>query len=118
MPKTSKELKRCLDGMLAYYARWIRNFSVKIKPLTAGKIHFPLKGDAVAAFKNLREELLSACLKCADENEPFTTECDASAFAIAAVLSQGEPVAYAGNFHGEVWFRVIWWSFAFSVRCL
>ena len=42
IPKSSKELKRCL-GMFAYYARWIRNFSEKIKPLTAGKMHFPLR---------------------------------------------------------------------------
>jgi len=42
----------------------------------------------------LREELLSACPKCIDENEPFTVECDASDFAIA-VLSQGDrPVAF------------------------
>ena len=93
IPK-SKELKRCL-GMFAYCARWIRNFSKKMKPLTAGKMHFLLQSDAVTAFESLRKELLSACLKCIDENEPFTVECDASDFAIAAVLSQGEqPVAF------------------------
>ena len=31
----------------------------KRKPLTAGKIHFPLQSDAVAAFESLREELLA-----------------------------------------------------------
>jgi len=94
IPKPSKELQRCL-GMFAYYARWIRNFSGKIKPLTTGKMHFPLQRDAVTAFESLRKELLSTCLKCIDENEPFTVECDASNFAIAAVLSQGErPVAF------------------------
>ena len=66
IPKVvAKELKRCL-GMFAYYARWIRNFSGKIKPLTAGKMHFPLQSDAVTAFESLREERLSACLKCFD----------------------------------------------------
>ena len=89
IPKSSKELKRCL-GMFAYYFRWIRNISEKIKPLTAGKMHFPLQSDAVTAFESLRKELQSVCLKCIDENEPFTVECDASDFAIAAVLSQGE----------------------------
>ena len=82
IPKSSKELKRCL-GMFAYYARWIHNFSGKIKPLTAGKMHFPLQSDAVTAFESLRKELLSACLKRIDENETFTVECNASDFAIA-----------------------------------
>jgi len=49
-----------------------------------------LQSDAVAEFKSLREELLSACLKCIYNNEPFTVRCDASNFAITAVLSQGE----------------------------
>ena len=66
-----------------------------MKPLTTGKMHFPLQSDAVTAFESLRKELLSTCLKCIDENEPFTVECDASDFAIAAFLSQGErPVAF------------------------
>ena len=82
-------MKRCL-GMFAYHARWIRNFSEKIKPLTAGKLNILLQRDAVAEFKSLREELLSACLKCIYNNEPFTVRCDASNFAITAVLSQGE----------------------------
>ena len=82
-------MKRCL-GMFAYYARWIRNFSGKIKPLTAGKMHFLLQSNAVTTFESLRKEFLSACLKGIDENEPFTVECDASDFAIAAILSQGE----------------------------
>jgi len=27
-------------------------------------------------------------------------------------------VAYAENFHGGVWFMVVWWPFVFGVRCL
>ena len=29
-----------------------------------------------------------------------------------------QAVAYAENFHGGVWFKVIWWLFVFGVRCL
>ena len=64
-------------------------------------MYFPLQSDAVTAFESLRKELLSACMKCIDENEPFTVECDASDFAIVGVLSQGErPVAFMSRtFH-------------------
>ena len=93
VPKTQKELKRCL-GMFAYYAKWIANFSEKISLLTKVE-QFPLNTDAVAAFEVLRKSLLNTCLHCIDEEEPFTVECDASDFAIAAVLNQkGRPVAF------------------------
>jgi len=30
-------------------------------------------------------------------------------------LSKSKQVAYAENFHGGFWFRVIWWAFVFGV---
>jgi len=33
-------------------------------------------------------------------------------------LQYSRPVAYAENFHRGGWLRVIWWLFAFGVRCL
>jgi len=57
LPSSPKELKRAL-GMFAYYARWIRNFSAKLKPLTAERLTFPLRNDAVKAFEDLRSGLL------------------------------------------------------------
>ena len=39
-PSTKRDLKRCL-GLFAYFARWIKDFSTKIAPLTATKT-FPL----------------------------------------------------------------------------
>jgi len=35
-----------------------------------------------------------------------------------SVYNLPQAVAYAENFHGGVWFKVIWWSFAFGMRCL
>ena len=49
VPSTKKELKRCL-GTFAYYARWLKNFSTKIAPLTGIKT-FPLTNKAVSAFE-------------------------------------------------------------------
>jgi len=94
VPQNHRELKRCL-GMFAYYAQWIKNYSGKVKPLTIKSVAFPLSHDALAAFERLRSELLNTCLGCIDEREPFTVECDASDFAIAATLNQnGKPVAF------------------------
>jgi len=94
VPQNHRELKRCL-GMFAYYARWIKNYSGKVKPLAIKSVAFPLSHDAFAAFEQLRSELLNACLGCIGEREPFTVECDTSDFAIAALLNQnGRPVAF------------------------
>ena len=37
--------------MFACYARWIRNFSAKLKPLTAERFTFPVRNDAVKLSK-------------------------------------------------------------------
>ena len=80
--------------MFAYYARWIKNFSTKIAPLT-GMETFPLTNKAVSAFETLRSNLSSACLHCINDEEPFTVECDASDLAIGATLDEnGHPVAF------------------------
>ena len=92
-PENTKELRRAL-GMFAYYAKWIPKFSEKIRPLAATST-FPLTAEGQQAFVRLKEDLLGACLGSVDEDSPFTVECDASDFAIAAILSQrGQPVAF------------------------
>ena len=83
LPQNSKELKRCL-GMFAYYARWTKNYSAEIKPLTDTRISFPLSQEAESSFESLHKELLKASLGCIDAHELFTEKCDASDFAIAA----------------------------------
>ena len=39
-------------------------------------------------------------------------------FSLHCQQAQTYPVAYAENFHGGVWFKVIWWLFVFGVHCL
>ena len=81
--------------MFAYYARWIKNYSSKIKVLVPKNASLCLNSQAIEAFETLRQDLLKASLSCIDDKEPFTVECDASNFAIAAVLNQnGRPVAF------------------------
>ena len=53
VPSNIKEL-RCCVGMLAYYAKWIPDFSTKIKPLTSKNVTFPLDTIATAAFSGLK----------------------------------------------------------------
>ena len=60
VPKTQKELKRCL-GMFAYYAKWIANFSEKISLLTKVE-QFPLNTDAVAARIRSFTKIVVKCL--------------------------------------------------------
>lgn len=93
VPSTKRELKRCL-GMFAYYARWIKDFSANIAPLSKVE-SFPLSSNAVSCFENLRKSLFSASLRCINDDEAFTVETDASDLAIGATLNQnGRPVAF------------------------
>ncbi|XP_048577994.1 uncharacterized protein LOC125559879 [Nematostella vectensis] len=92
-PQSSQSLKRVV-GMLAYYAKWIPNFSDKIQPLSQATT-FPLNAEALNAFNALKKELESATLHSIDESVPFEVECDASEVAISATLNQGgRPVAF------------------------
>ena len=57
-PTTKKSLLRVL-GMFAYYAKWIPNFSDKIRPLNKCS-KFPLSEKSLDAFKQLKSELCEA----------------------------------------------------------
>ena len=94
--QTNPELQRAL-GMFSYYARWIPDFSLKIRPLVQSNVSssFPLSQDFTESFLTLRRDLASACVTCIQEGVPFVLECDASEFALAATLNQGgQPVAF------------------------
>ena len=92
-PESIRSLRRVV-GMFAYYAKWIPNFSDKIRPL-AQATTFLLGKEALAAFSSLKKELESATLHSIDESLPFVVESDASEIALSATLNQGgRPVAF------------------------
>ena len=83
--------------MFSYYAKWIQNFSDKIRPLVQSNLFssFPLSSDVVESFKLLRQNLASACLTSVKEGVPFVVKCEASDHTLAATLNQSvQPVAF------------------------
>ena len=80
--------------MLAYYAKWIPDFSEKIKPLTSTQ-SFPLSQSALNAFTILKKELAVASLVPIDESITFVVECGASDNILSVTINQGgRPVAF------------------------
>ena len=75
-------------------ARWIPQFSDKIRPL-ADTVSFPLDQKALASFNTFKDELARAALSPINEDIPFVVECDTSDVAISTSLNQnGRPVAF------------------------
>ena len=92
LPKNKKELER-FRGIMAYYSKWIPNFSNRIKPLITNEL--PLNEEKKQLVQKLIHDLKNACRKNIDFSLPFVVETDASDFGIGAVLSQqGQPVAF------------------------
>ena len=105
-PTTLRELRAFL-GFLNFYRMYIRNFSSLAAPLNAliafcakgGKFHWEYEHES--AFQALIDAVCTAPVLCQPRFEdPFVVDCDASAYAIGAVLQQeGEkgklhPVAF------------------------
>ena len=96
LPKSKPGLQRVL-GMFSYYAKWVPDFSSKIRPLVKSNTtsSFPLSDEASESFNTIRRDLANACVTCIRDNVPFVLECDASDSALAATLNQGgQPVAF------------------------
>ena len=81
-PTNMKELKR-VRGLFAYYAKWIPDFSTKIKQLSE-TTSFPLTSASIEALNQLKLELGSVTLMAINKNRPFVVETDASDTAISA----------------------------------
>ncbi|XP_063939802.1 uncharacterized protein LOC135148489 [Daucus carota subsp. sativus] len=90
-PKSVKEIRSFL-GHAGFYRRFIQDFSKKARPLTnllAKDVKFEFTSECVHSFEDLKRELTSApIMKSPDWSQPFELMCDASDYAIGAVLGQ------------------------------
>ncbi|XP_038207042.1 uncharacterized protein LOC119828829 [Zerene cesonia] len=105
IPKSQKDIKSFL-GLVSYYRRFIPQFSKIAKPLTSllkKDVPFKWIDEHELAFETLKNKLVSApILTYPDFTQPFILTCDASSFAISAILSQGRigqdrPIAFASR---------------------
>ena len=92
-PRSNKALQRCV-GLFAYYAKWVPNYSEKIRPLIECK-NLPLSANALEAFATIKKDISHSVITVVDPELPFVVETDASDKAIAGtLLQQGQPVAF------------------------
>ncbi|XP_019090108.1 PREDICTED: uncharacterized protein LOC104738230 [Camelina sativa] len=90
-PKTVKDIRRFL-GHAGFYRRFIKDFSKIARPLTqllCKDISFEFTADCLEAFLTIKQALISApIVQPPDWDLPFEVMCDASDFAVGAVLGQ------------------------------
>ncbi|GJV38573.1 reverse transcriptase domain-containing protein [Tanacetum coccineum] len=97
---------RSFLGHAGFYRRFIKNFSMISKPMTQllmKDAKFDFSDDCKKAFNILKEKLTTAPIIISpDWNVPFELMCDASDFAVGAVLGQRidgkfKPIYYASK---------------------
>ena len=91
MPKCVKDIRSFL-GHAGFYRRFIKDFSKIARPLTnllAKDVSFTFDAECINSWEKLKRELISApIISALDWSKPFEIMCDASDFAIGAVLGQ------------------------------
>ncbi|GJW18721.1 reverse transcriptase domain-containing protein [Tanacetum coccineum] len=104
-PTTVKGVRSFL-GHAGFYRRFIQDFSKIARPMThllEKETPFVFSKDCIDAFETLKKKLTEALiLVVLDWNLPFELMCDASDFAIGAVLGQRkmkhfQPIHYASK---------------------
>ncbi|GJX94235.1 DNA-directed DNA polymerase [Tanacetum coccineum] len=108
-PTTVKGVRSFL-GHAGFYRRFIQDFSKIARPMThllEKETPFVFSKDCIDAFQTLKKKLTEApILVVPDWNLPFIIMCDASDFAIGAVLGQRktkhfQPIHYASKIMTE-----------------
>nr|GEV15097.1 reverse transcriptase domain-containing protein [Tanacetum cinerariifolium] len=102
----TQQLSRVLEGHVGFYRRFIKDFSKIARPMTRllkKDTPFIFSQECVEAFQTLKRKLTKAPILIApDWDMPFELMCDASNFAISAVLGQRRdkhfrPIHYANS---------------------
>ena len=105
-PPTVVKAVRSFLGHAGFYRRFIKDFSKIARPLTQlleKDAPFVFTQECLEAFNTLKEKLTNAPIMVApDWNLPFELMCDASDFAVGAVLGQRrdkhfQPIYYASK---------------------
>ncbi len=95
-PKTKDELHR-LIGFFAYNAKWVQNYSDKMRPLldAFNNCRFPLCSSTCRAIDSLKEDVSKAVLAIPRPGIPLVMTTDASGTAIGGTLTQNsQPIAF------------------------
>jgi hypothetical protein len=91
-PPTDVKSLRSFLGHAGFYRRFIKDFSKITKPLThlhEKDVAFDFDEKCLAAFRTLKSALVSApIIQPPDWTQPFEIMCDASEYAVGAVLGQ------------------------------
>ena len=95
IPATTAELRSFL-GLANFYRDFVQGFSSLAAPLTAltgQRVPFMWSEQHQNSFVSLKSAMCSApALLAVDDSKPFVMHCDASCFAVGAVLSQRDEV--------------------------
>ena len=90
-PKTGKDIRSFL-GHAGFYRRFIKDFSKLARPLTrllCKETEFAFDDECLTAFKLIKEALITApIVQAPNWDFPFEIMCDASDYAVGAVLGQ------------------------------
>jgi hypothetical protein len=91
-PQTDVKSLRSFLGHAGFYRRFIKDFSKITKPLThllQKDVVFDFDEKCLAAFRTLKSALVSVpIIQPPDWSQPFKIMCDASDYAVGAVLGQ------------------------------
>jgi hypothetical protein len=92
LPLTDVKSLRSFLGHAGFYIRFIKDFSKITKPLThllQKDVAFDFDEKCLAAFRTLKSALVSALIiQPLNWSQPFEIMCDASDYAVGAVLGQ------------------------------